>query len=445
MSNNNDDKDASHNTLGVRSSCRLEGLTSTSQCSDVNDKQECDKVIIPLKHRKSKSKKDGSDRKCEMQKESNTFELVKTTKKKDKRQLADMHMQKMPFITCNKNRMVAWTDLKEILFPSCSHPQCDIVVKVLKLKLSYPLYEDAIHPCSPKEHVAFLRKFRIVPSGLLLVDIDSLKPHLEELWDLVKIKHQKSSDEYSKQCHYSKAQTTGIDPKSENVCKKKLTHLNKDVKILMTNAETENGDKRDTLSDYTHKKETIDDPNIKDSPVCCQQTSSVDRNIDGIVKPPATYVVDLESLSERAKKDSFKFPQSTPKLKSIDFSASGKTETQMLPKSKMSKDAKKNMLPEEVKSPDICNVVLKKTTFPALVVEIEEASFSLFVPAYLLELCFPPLAKFLIQACRDHLVRGNMQNLTRCCSVTEGRSFTRWMCKVYGWGKYLYSNIEEIE
>lgn len=94
----------------------------------------------------------------------------------------------MPYIFNPRNqKMAVWTDIKEILFPSCDK-NCEIVLEELKKTVNYPKYEKHMYPCSPRDHVAFLRQFRYVAIGTLLVQINKIDCN-QVLWERVLKRH----------------------------------------------------------------------------------------------------------------------------------------------------------------------------------------------------------------------------------------------------------------
>ena len=116
--------------------------------------------------------------------------------------LAGLHIQRMPCIYTRGCRMSTWTDVKEILFPSCSDRQCTIVLDALKQVLNYPASEADLRPCTPREHLTFLRQFRVVPAGTLLVNVDVVCKNMKSLWSHVTSKHSHTNNPHSKQCQY---------------------------------------------------------------------------------------------------------------------------------------------------------------------------------------------------------------------------------------------------
>lgn len=117
---------------------------------------------------------------------------------------AEMHIQKMPVIYDDGKQMAVWTDIKEIIFPSCSESLCDIVLTVIKEILGYPRDETNASPCTPKQQMAFLRNFRIVPCGTLLVNTRVVQAKIAMLKNLVRTRHLTSEEIQSRECHYWK-------------------------------------------------------------------------------------------------------------------------------------------------------------------------------------------------------------------------------------------------
>lgn len=117
---------------------------------------------------------------------------------------AEMHVQKMPKIEDDGKYMAVWTDIKEIIFPSCSDSRCDIVIDVIKKIFNYPNQEINASPCTPKQQMAFLRNFRIVPCGTLLVNTRAVLDKMEILQSMVQKSHITSVKTSSKECHYAR-------------------------------------------------------------------------------------------------------------------------------------------------------------------------------------------------------------------------------------------------
>ncbi|CAC5394256.1 unnamed protein product [Mytilus coruscus] len=134
-----------------------------------------------------------------------SFNSYKETKnKRQSISQAEMHIQKMPVINEEGKQMAVWTDIKEIIFPSCSDSLCDIVLTVLKEILDYPQNEQNASPCTPKQQMAFLRNFRIVPCGTLLVNTKTIQEKIQTLKSMVRTRHITTEEVHSRECHYSK-------------------------------------------------------------------------------------------------------------------------------------------------------------------------------------------------------------------------------------------------
>jgi hypothetical protein len=117
---------------------------------------------------------------------------------------AEMHIWKMPKIEDDGKYMAVWTDIKEIIFPSCSDSRCDIVIDVIKKIFDYPNQEINASPCTPKQQMAFLKNFRIVPCGTLLVNTRTILDKIEILQSMVQKSHITSVKTSSKECHYAR-------------------------------------------------------------------------------------------------------------------------------------------------------------------------------------------------------------------------------------------------
>lgn len=105
-----------------------------------------------------------------------------------RRELTKQHLMRMPYISNSRNqKMAVWTDIKEILFPSCDK-NCEIVLEELKKTVNYPKHEKYMYPCSPRDHVSFLRQFRYVAIGTLLVQINKIDCN-QVLWKRVLKRH----------------------------------------------------------------------------------------------------------------------------------------------------------------------------------------------------------------------------------------------------------------
>lgn len=102
--------------------------------------------------------------------------------------LTRKHLSRMPYIPNRRHKkMAVWTDVKEIFFPSCNK-NCELVLEEMKLILNYPKSEKYIYPCTPSDHVAFLRQFRYVSMGTLLVQINKIDGN-QVLWERVLKRH----------------------------------------------------------------------------------------------------------------------------------------------------------------------------------------------------------------------------------------------------------------
>ncbi|VDI14898.1 Hypothetical predicted protein [Mytilus galloprovincialis] len=142
-----------------------------------------------------------------IQSTSSIVSFNKSQETKNKRQSisqAEMHIQKMPVINEDGKQMAVWTDIKEIIFPSCSDSLCDIVLTVVKEILDYPQNEQNASPCTPKQQMAFLRNFRIVPCGTLLVNTKTIQEKIQTLKSMVRTRHITTEEVHSRECHYSK-------------------------------------------------------------------------------------------------------------------------------------------------------------------------------------------------------------------------------------------------
>lgn len=117
---------------------------------------------------------------------------------------AEMHIRKMPKIEDDGKYMAVWTDIKEILFPSCSDSRCEIVIDVIKTIFDYPNQEINASLCTPTQQMAFLRNFRIVPCGTLLVNTRAVLDKMEILQSMVRKRHITSVKTSSKECHYAR-------------------------------------------------------------------------------------------------------------------------------------------------------------------------------------------------------------------------------------------------
>jgi len=108
-------------------------------------------------------------------------------------EVVDIALKRLGHITSifyNHQRLVSWSDIKEV-FLWCPYPQCKVVLTALKCLLGYPDSDKSMHPCSQLEHLLFLRQCMIVPTGTLLVDVNSLKniEILATLHEMIRRKH----------------------------------------------------------------------------------------------------------------------------------------------------------------------------------------------------------------------------------------------------------------
>ncbi|XP_069106361.1 LOW QUALITY PROTEIN: serine-rich adhesin for platelets-like [Argopecten irradians] len=121
--------------------------------------------------------------------------------------LASKYIDHMPHVEDNNSRFAVWSDVKEVLFPSCSDPECDIVLNALKVVSRYPWEGSKMQACTPKQQMNFLRNFRLVTSGTLLVVLQFVKDNIDSLWEMVWLKHGTSHDICSRRCHYARSQS----------------------------------------------------------------------------------------------------------------------------------------------------------------------------------------------------------------------------------------------
>ncbi|KAL3891725.1 hypothetical protein ACJMK2_003975 [Sinanodonta woodiana] len=117
---------------------------------------------------------------------------------------ARKYLDSMPCVISGNQHMAVWSDIREIMFPLCTDPNCFIVLSALKCVLTYPRSETAMHPCSQVEHIEFLRQFRIILPGTILVDIGYLTDLavLMKLFDIVRIEHLSALRKSTCDCHY---------------------------------------------------------------------------------------------------------------------------------------------------------------------------------------------------------------------------------------------------
>ncbi|OWF35954.1 uncharacterized protein LOC110442308 [Mizuhopecten yessoensis] len=155
-------------------------------CKSKKKSQDETVTIVPSQHKQSSHEKDKGCR----------------------NNLASKYIEHMPYVWDCNSRLAVWSDVKEVLFPSCSDPECDIVLNALKIVSRYPWEDSKMQPCSPKQQMNFLRNFRLVPSGTLLVDLQFVKDKIDELWEMVWLKHGTSLDVSSRRCHYVTMQLT---------------------------------------------------------------------------------------------------------------------------------------------------------------------------------------------------------------------------------------------
>jgi hypothetical protein len=98
------------------------------------------------------------------------------------------NLSRMPYIPNERHqKMAVWTDVREILFPSCNK-NCKIVLEEMKSILNYPKTEKYMHPCTARDYIAFIRQFRFVSMGTLLVRIDKIDGN-QILWERVLRRH----------------------------------------------------------------------------------------------------------------------------------------------------------------------------------------------------------------------------------------------------------------
>ena len=113
-----------------------------------------------------------------------------------------MKLNHVPYIVSKGTKMAVWSDIREVLFLRCVHPRCTVILSALKSHLDYPASEKSMHPCSPSEQILFMKEFKALSTGTLLVDLEALgnRFDLMALYDMIKIKHDLSENEIIQSC-----------------------------------------------------------------------------------------------------------------------------------------------------------------------------------------------------------------------------------------------------
>lgn len=140
---------------------------------------------------------------CSSTSVSSTDAASRSTSESDERMLLEEVTSRMPCIKSGQNIMASWTDIREIFFPQCTSPGCNIVMNALKLQMKFPHTSSLMHVCSQSEQMAFLQQhLHLVMLGTLLVDVEAFLKHRSFLQAMVETKHLVIADVKSINCCY---------------------------------------------------------------------------------------------------------------------------------------------------------------------------------------------------------------------------------------------------
>ncbi|ESP01370.1 hypothetical protein LOTGIDRAFT_230664 [Lottia gigantea] len=120
-------------------------------------------------------------------------------------------IDKLPFIEVDGQQMSSWIDVKELLFPKCSEPNCCEVLNCLMKKFLNPSNLNLMHPCSEKEQKLFLRQFKLVFQGCMLVSLPEVKKRLDILQAEVELNHLEKTGKEA--CSYLQTTCSKCSPR----------------------------------------------------------------------------------------------------------------------------------------------------------------------------------------------------------------------------------------
>ncbi|XP_067667487.1 uncharacterized protein [Haliotis asinina] len=150
----------------------------------------------------------------------------RSTSSLEERMLLKEVASRMPCIKSGQTIMASWADIREIFFPQCTSPGCNIVLNALKLQLKYPHAPSLMHVCSQSEQMSFLqRHLHLVVPGTLLIDVEAFLNHRSFLQAMVETKHLVTADVRSLSCCYGQTSSLSNDRSSQNLTKQKLKML----------------------------------------------------------------------------------------------------------------------------------------------------------------------------------------------------------------------------
>ncbi|XP_071093045.1 uncharacterized protein [Haliotis cracherodii] len=164
---------------------------------------------------------------CSSTSMSSTDAASRSSSASDERMLLTEVTTRMSCIKSGQSIMASWTDIREIFFPQCTSPGCNIVMNALKLQMKFPHTPFLMHVCSQSEQMAFLqRHLHLVVPGTLLVDVDAFLKQRYFLQAMVETKHLVIADVKSINCCYGNTGNMNIEQSLQKPTKQELKMLN---------------------------------------------------------------------------------------------------------------------------------------------------------------------------------------------------------------------------
>lgn len=368
---------------------------------------------------------------------------------------------KMPHIVHQGNAFAVWTDIKEILFPLCSHAICNIVLNALKLKLHYPRLSLHMHPCTQMEHVSFARCLRVVYPGEMLVNLKKVNNILPELWHIVARNHLNCKhNEVSVYCQYvvnaktmywnmiatEKSQAVmSVPHENEKEANHEIArvlkmtsyvpHAGKLYRVPVNNDKL--SPKKDRIMTNTsglslsYLPKFIREHLIQDTFICGVEDESHAREMLK-VKMPAVLIRDSKHIETSEFIQLFSSVQQnliSNKFSDLEYQAHGD-------KLKFFNRKKHKFQGVEGFRPDPCmisNEVNVQLSFPIL--RISGTNNDAFIPMPELARFFPQMHGYLFQMCIKYIIGRRPSDICeyvldgyiKCCSAEDGKAFTKWL------------------
>ncbi|XP_033727550.1 uncharacterized protein LOC117316871 [Pecten maximus] len=327
--------------------------------------------------------------------------------------LASKYIDHMPHVQDSSSRFAAWSDVKEVLFPSCSDPDCDIVLNALKIVSRYPWEESKMQPCTPKQQMKFLRNFRLVPSGTLLVDLQFVKDNIDGLWEMVWLKHGTSLDVCSRRCHYAKSQLSRAENVPSSYDKEPPDKHNETKEC---NTDKSDCKEKETNSEASHPTETDPDTTRVDDDV------DADVNKSEFVKKSNLHQLDNNFLPGKSQPLT---EEKTDKKKVFTGYRYPTIETL-------------KVIPRKVQP--FINTCINSKQMGYIVLPVVKSSNTdsdeeAFCSGAEISATFPQLHDYLDRLSSEYIAGhiDSSNKTVRRCTCIEGRCFTNWKITRHGW------------